>query len=149
MASATLVDGPIEAALLIASVETPAFGAVVVFAGNVRNSSRGKRVVSMEYTAYRPLAETELRRIAGEAEERCRGKCALAHRLGVVPIGEASVFVAVAAGHRAEAFDACRWAIDEIKARVPIWKRESCDDGTYWIEGEQAVLAEPPQRDND
>ncbi len=139
MAQVMLVDEPIDIAGLTRAVEADKYGAVATFAGNVRDHARGKRVVAIEYTAYRPLAQTQLERLAGEAEFKWGGTCAIAHRLGPIPIGEASVFIAYATPHRGEAFDACRWVIDTLKETVPIWKRETYEDGEVWIEGDQAI----------
>ncbi|MDR3709599.1 MAG: molybdenum cofactor biosynthesis protein MoaE [Capsulimonadaceae bacterium] len=149
MAKALLVEGPIEPVVLLTHVQSDRYGAVVIFSGNVRDFSRGKRVLAMEYTAYQPLALSELQRIASEAERRCAGACAIAHRVGPVPIGDSSVYVAAAATHRADAFDACRWAIDTIKECVPIWKRETYDDGVVWVEGDRTIAVDSPERDND
>jgi molybdopterin synthase catalytic subunit len=141
MAKAHITDKPIDEADLIRAVEAPGYGALITFAGKVRNYARGKCVVAIEYTAYTPLAQSELTRIAREAEQRTICACAIAHRLGPIPIGETSVFVAVASPHRSEAFETCRWVIDTIKTTVPLWKRETYDDNEVWIEGEQAFLA--------
>lgn len=139
MASATLSTDVLDAAALTASVEDPACGAVVTFLGTVRDHARGQQVLYLEYEAYAPLAETELKRIAEQAEERWNVRCALAHRLGRLEIGECSVAVAVAGTHRGEAFDACRWVMDTLKATVPIWKKEYFVGGAHWIEGPRAV----------
>lgn len=141
MATVILVDESLDAAGLTRAVERDEFGAVATFAGNVRNHARGKRVAAIEYTAYRPLALSEMERIAAEAEQRWGGVAAIGHRLGPIPIGEATVFIAYGYPHRAEAFDACRWIIDTLKETVPIWKRETYDDGEVWIEGDQAIPA--------
>jgi len=137
MAIALLVSQPIDSTALVRAVEGAGFGAIVTFSGNVRDFAQGKRVLAIEYSAYNVLAASELQRIADEAQARGGGACALAHRIGPIPIGEASVFIAVSSAHRAEAFDACRWAIDAIKTRVPIWKRETYDDGVVWVEGDR------------
>jgi len=137
MADAYITREAIDTICVMAKVQSSAFGALVTFAGTVRDNSLGKRVVGIEYTAYEPLALSELRRIAHQTEQSRLCACAIAHRLGPVPIGQASVFIAVASAHRQEAFEACRSAIETIKTSVPIWKRESYDDGDIWIEGEQ------------
>jgi len=141
MTEVLLVDEPLDAAGLTSSVESAQFGAVATFVGNVRDNARGKRVVAIEYSAYRPLALSEIQRIAREAETRWDGKSAIGHRLGQIPIGEASVIIAFGSAHRGEAFDACRWMIDTLKATVPIWKRETYEDDEVWIEGDQAIPA--------
>jgi molybdopterin synthase catalytic subunit len=137
MADAYITHDPIDTEALIDAVRAPGYGAVVTFAGNIRDSAKGRRVVSIEYTAYEPLALSELRRVASEAERMQDCSCTIAHRLGPIPIGQASVFIAVASPHRQEAFETCRWVIDTIKTTAPIWKRETYDDGGVWIEGEQ------------
>lgn len=129
-------------------VEASGQGAVVVFTGTVRDHAQGKRVLFLEYEGYAPLAEKELARIAQEAETRWGVAVALHHRLGRLEIGEASVVVAVAAPHRGEAFEACRWIMDTLKATVPIWKKEYFEGGAHWIEGPQSVpvgAPEPPE----
>lgn len=129
-------------------VENEGCGAVVTFAGNVRDNALGQRVLYLEYEAYAPLAHKQLLALANEAEGRWGVRCAVQHRLGRLEIGECSVAVAVASPHRAEAFDACRWLMDTLKTSVPIWKKEYFVGGAHWIEGPQAVPAasetEPP-----
>lgn len=115
----------------------PECGATVTFAGSARTSStmRGDAVVTgLEYEAYGPLALTEMRSIANEAAVRWNLHAVLlAHRVGAVEIGEEAILVRCDAPHRAEAFDACRWIVEEVKRRVPIWKREIFKDGTIWV----------------
>jgi molybdopterin synthase catalytic subunit len=129
---------------VVALVSGPAFGAVVTFFGSVRDNSRGQRVRYLEYEAYRPLAEREMERICLEAERRWSVVSAIEHRLGRVDIGEASVAIAVASAHRADAFEACRWLMDSLKADVPIWKKEYFDTGSRWIEGSDVISAGEP-----
>lgn len=129
---------PIDDAMiraLVARVTAQSDGGVVTFEGIVRNSSRGKRIRYLEYEAYPGMAEAEMAKIAATVEERwgARG-IAMIHRTGRLEIGECSVVVVVACPHRAEAFDACRFAIDTLKATVPIWKKEVAEDGAEWIE---------------
>jgi molybdopterin synthase catalytic subunit len=109
-------------------------GAVVTFVGTVRNHSQGHQIHYLEYSAYKPMAEAEMRRIAEEARERWNLPCAMAHRVGRLEIGEASIVVAVASAHRKAAFEACHWIVDEVKSRVPIWKKEVAVDGYWWVE---------------
>lgn len=109
-------------------------GAVVTFVGTVRDNSLGHSIQYLEYSAYEPMAEAEMRRIAGEVRERWNLPCAIVHRLGRLQVGEASIVVAVASPHRKEAFEACHWALDEVKTRVPIWKKEVANDGFWWVE---------------
>jgi molybdopterin synthase catalytic subunit len=121
-------------------------GAVVVFEGTVRECSAGKRVSFLEYEAYEPLALRKMQEIGNEVEHRFAiDRVAMEHRLGRVEIGETSVVVAVAAAHRAAAFDACRYAMDRLKQVVPIWKKEHFEDGAAWAEGEGQVhvVSEP------
>ncbi len=136
-----LTDAPIDLAALSERVEGPGYGAVVTFSGTVRNTARGRSVLYLEYEAYAPLAETQLARLVGEAEERWQVKCAVQHRLGRLEVGESSVGIAAAAAHRAEAFDACRWLLDTLKDTVPIWKHEYFRGGDHWVEGPNAVSA--------
>ena len=111
-------------------------GGIVTFEGTVRDNARGKRVRYLEYDAYPEMAQSELARIAEEVERRwATDRVALVHRIGRLEIGEVSVVVAVACPHRAEAFEACRYAIDTLKSTVPIWKKEVGEDGEEWVEG--------------
>ncbi len=129
-----VVDGPIDLRAVEDAVRSDAFGAVLVFAGVARNEFGGRAVESLMYEAYGEMAVAELRTIAAEAEARWPGtRVAIAHRTGLVAIGEASVVVAVGAPHRAEAYEASRYAIDALKQRAPIWKKEVYADGSAWI----------------
>src|SRR5687768_11022033 len=140
-----VTDQPLDPAPLVRFVEAPEMGAVVTFSGNVRDHNRGRRVEYLEYDAYRPMAEKQLRAIAEEAVQRWRCRIGIQHRVGRLEIGEASVLVVAACAHRGDAFDACRFAIDTLKERVPIWKREVWEGGEAWIEGErdEPVAPEP------
>lgn len=121
---------------LVGAVTSAGMGGVVTFEGVVRDNARGKQVRYLEYDAYPEMAEQELRRIATEVTSRWQTEAiAIAHRIGRLEIGECSVVVVVACPHRAEAFDACRYAIDTLKASVPIWKKEVAADGEEWVEG--------------
>jgi molybdopterin synthase catalytic subunit len=112
----------------------PECGGTALFVGTTRNHSEGQRVELLEYEAYEELAAKELERVAAAAVERHGlGAVYLAHRLGVVPVGEPSVIVAASAAHRAEAFAGCRELIDELKRLVPIWKKERWAGGGRWI----------------
>ena len=139
-----LTHEPIDLAALSRAVEASGYGAVVTFAGNVRDNARGLRVLYLEYEGYEPLAEKHLARLVAEAEGRWGVRCAVQHRLGRLEIGECSVGVAVAAPHRAEAFDACRWLMDTLKETVPIWKREFFVGGAHWVEGPSTVESDTP-----
>jgi molybdopterin synthase catalytic subunit/molybdopterin converting factor small subunit len=132
---------PLDPAPLVHFAEGAGMGAVVTFSGNVRDHNRGRRVEYLEYDAYVPMAERQLRAIGEEAAERWNCRIALHHRLGRLEIGEASVLVVTACAHRADAFEACRWAMDTLKERVPIWKREVWEGGEAWIEGERDAPA--------
>lgn len=138
-----LTHSVIDLAALSRTVEAPGSGAVVTFAGNVRDNARGQRVLHLEYEGYEPLAEKQIAQLIAEAEGRWDVTCAVQHRLGRLEIGECSVGVVVAAAHRAEAFDACRWLMDTLKETVPIWKREFFEGGVHWIEGPQTVPTKP------
>ncbi len=136
---AYLVTQPIDLDALLALAGAPACGAVSVFLGTVRDGPEEAGhggVTGIEYSAYDAMAEAELDRIVAEAGGRWPGvRLALRHRLGLVPVGEASVAIVAAAPHRAAAFAACRHAIEEIKRRVPLWKREIHADGTAaWVD---------------
>lgn len=141
MAEARIVTIPIDVAALERQAGCAEYGALCVFIGQTRNHARGRQVAYLEYDAYVPMAEKMLLRVAEEAETRWTCQVIIHHRIGRVEIGEASVAVVVGSPHRAEAFDACRYCIDTLKQEVPIWKRETCPDGTFWIEGEDAVSA--------
>ena len=129
-----LVEGPLDAAAVEAEVRTPAAGAVVVFVGTARDETRGKKVVSLFYEAYAAMAEKRLAEICEEVRAKHGAlHVALRHRIGECPVGEASVVIAASAAHRAQAFDACRAAIEEIKVSAPLWKKEHYADGSAWI----------------
>ena len=141
MAEANIVNAVMDVAAIEAKVADVANGAVCTFIGQVRRQSRGREVAYLEYNAYVPLAAKQLQRVAEEAETRWNCQVVIQHRLGRIELGEASVVVAVGSPHRAQAFEACRWCIDTLKENVPIWKREVCPDGAFWIEGEEALSA--------
>lgn len=141
--SITVTESAIAADVLARMVASPTAGAVATFAGVVRDHHAGRAVAFLEYEAYVPMAERELREIATAACGRFAIEAiAIHHRHGRLEIGDVAVAIAVSAAHRAAAFDALRFAIDTLKARVPIWKRETGPDGTYWIEGPDQVAAE-------
>ncbi len=130
-----ILSEPIDVEAVIASVSSSSAGAVDVFLGTTRDSSAGKRVLQLRYEAYVPLAIKEMERIAGEARRQWPvEEVSIVHRIGEVPVGEASVVIAVSTPHRRESFDACRYLIDELKKRVPIWKQEVYDGGASWVE---------------
>ena len=134
---AELLHSPLDAATMASGAARPDCGAVVLFAGTTRDHHQGRRVARLAYEAYEPMALAALEQLEREACGRFAiASCRIVHRLGEVPIGEASVLVAVAAAHRAAAFDACRWAMDELKRAVPIWKKEFyAEGGEEWVEG--------------
>lgn len=125
---------PIDIRELVDFVNDPAAGAIVTFVGTTRDHNDGRRVIALEYEGYQEMAEKELRRLGDEAKKRWKiQRMAIVHRLGPVQIGEASVIIAVSAAHRQDAFEACRFAIEEIKRSVPIWKKELFEGGELWI----------------
>lgn len=129
---------------LLEAVGAAQNGAVTLFLGTVRDHNRGRRVLYLEYEAYAEMAEAEMARLAEEASSRFEiTSVAVVHRTGRLEIGEASVAVAVSAPHRGAALDACRYVIDALKERVPIWKREVFEGGEVWIEGGGETRVEP------
>src|SRR5262249_28013297 len=139
-----LTHEPIAIDALLAAVAHRGAGAVVTFMGTTRNENVGRRVTRLEYEAYERMAVREMRQLAAEARRRWPlRRVAMVHRLGVVPVGEASVAIAVSAGHRREAFEACHWLIDRLKEIVPIWKKEHFRGGRVWIGPQQGG---PPMR---
>lgn len=134
---ARLTRGAIDTAGLLAGAAVPECGAITLFLGTTRDHHDGRRVERLVYEAYERMAVPALERIEREACERFEiVSCNIVHRLGEVPVTEPSVAVIVAAPHRGPAFDACRWAMDELKRSVPIWKRERYSDGGgEWVEG--------------
>jgi molybdopterin synthase catalytic subunit len=129
-----LKSTPLELGALIEQVESPARGGVACFLGTVRNQQEGRKVLRLEYSAYTPMAEAECARIVAEAEARWDCAVALAHRIGTLEVGETAVAIAAASPHREVAFAACRYVIEEVKHRLPIWKREFFEDGSVeWV----------------
>ena len=130
---------PLEPASVAGTVSTEGCGAVTTFIGLVRKHNAGREVLWLEYEAYAPLAEKSFERIAGEASERWPSvRLAVHHRIGRLAIGEASIVIVAASPHRAEAFAACRYAIERVKQISPIWKHEHFEGGDVWIEGATA-----------
>jgi molybdopterin synthase catalytic subunit len=128
---------PIDAGLLVAAVKDGEAGAVVVFDGIVRNNTRGRRTLHLDYESYEAMALSQMQALARDAQQRFGvRRVALVHRLGRLQVGETSVLIVVASAHRALAFDACRWIIDTLKKTVPIWKKEWFEDGAVWADGE-------------
>jgi molybdopterin synthase catalytic subunit len=125
---------PLDLASLLAQVQSSSRGGVACFLGTVRDHQGGRKVLHLDYLAYLPMAEAEFARIVAEAESRWQVAVAAQHRMGRLEIGEAAVAIAVASAHRDEAFVACRYVIEEVKRRVPIWKREYFADGAVeWV----------------
>ena len=115
-------------------------GAYVIFLGKVRERSRGRKVEKLVYEVYEELAIREMEAIRREAIERFGLLDMLIwHRFGELPVGEDTILVIAASPHREEAFKACAWAVDEVKHRVPVWKKEVTAEGTFWIEGDRAI----------
>jgi MoaE-MoaD fusion protein len=134
---AVLTREPIDSAKLIEQAKAAEDGAIVVFDGIVRNHSRGRRTLYLEYEAYEEMALKQMRGLAAQARERFAIRhVSIVHRLGRIEIGETSVLIVVSAAHRAAAFDANRWLIDTLKQTVPIWKKEFFADGAVWVPGE-------------
>jgi molybdopterin synthase catalytic subunit len=130
-----LTDQPLDLVAPVTEVSGPDRGGIASFLGLVRNHHEGRGVLRLEYSAYGPMAEAEAATIVTEAEARWPVRVAARHRLGLLEVGQAAVAVAAAGAHRAEAFDACRFVIEELKRRVPIRKKEFLDDGTTnWVE---------------
>lgn len=132
-----LTREPIDTAKLVAEAKCSEDGAVVVFDGIVRDNTRGRRTLYLDYEAYEEMATKQMEELARQARAQfgVRG-VTLVHRLGRLSVGETSVLIVVASAHRAQAFEACRWLIDTVKQTVPIWKRETFVDGAVWAAGE-------------
>ena len=131
----SLTNAAIDPGTVIGSVRTPTHGGIASFVGFVRDHHGGRSVVRLEYSAYAPMAEAEMERIAAEAGERWAANVSVVHRLGRLEVGEVAVAIAVSTPHRAAAFEACRYVIEELKRRVPIWKKEFFADGTVeWVD---------------
>ena len=130
-----LTSEPILLDPLIQAVLSPSRGGVATFLGMVRDHHAGRSVVELDYEAYGPMAEAESSRIVAEAESRWPVRVAVQHRVGKLVIGDTAVAIAAAGAHRDEAFEACRYVIEELKRRVPIWKRERYRDGSEaWVD---------------
>ena len=126
---------PLDVTAIAASVASDGDGAVVTFVGRVRSRSRGRDVSLLEYEAYPEMIDGVFRQIADEAHEKFAVHAiAIHHRIGTLAVGDASVVIAVAAEHRAAAFDGCKYAIDRLKHIAPIWKKEHGPDGAVWVE---------------
>jgi molybdopterin synthase catalytic subunit/molybdopterin converting factor small subunit len=134
---ASMVREKIDTQVVLTRLKQPADGAAVVFEGIVRDNTRGRRTLYLNYEAYEEMALKQMDALAEQAlHEFSIRDVAIVHRLGRLEIGETSVLIVVASGHRAAAFDACRWLIDSLKRTVPIWKKEHFEDGAVWADGE-------------
>jgi len=134
---ARIVRKAIDTAAVLASIKGGEDGAALVFEGVVRNQTRGRKTLHLNYEAYEEMALKEMQSLAEKALHQFAIRdVALVHRLGRLEIGETSVLIVVASAHRAAAFEACRWLIDTLKRTVPIWKREYFEDGAVWADGE-------------
>jgi molybdopterin synthase catalytic subunit len=128
---------PIDTQSVLSKLKHGEDGAALVFEGVVRNQTRGRKTLYLDYEAYEQMALQELESLASEALKKFQIRdVAIVHRLGRLEIGETSVLIAVASAHRGSAFDACRWIIDTLKKTVPIWKKEYFEDGAVWADGE-------------
>ena len=138
-APTAITTAPLDLNALARIVAAPGVGGIATFLGVVRDHNQGRRVEHLVYEAYEPLAERSLKRIVDEAREQWPSVAlAVHHRIGQLAIGEASVAIAAASPHRADAFAACRYAIERVKQIVPIWKHEYFEGGDVWIEGATA-----------
>ena len=136
-AHAAMGSGVIDTAAILKAMQQPEDGAVVVFEGIVRDQTRGRRTLYLDYEAYQEMALKQMEELAERALADFKIRdVAIVHRLGRLEIGETSVLIVVASAHRAAAFDACRWLIDTLKHNVPIWKKEHFEDGAVWADGE-------------
>ena len=147
MGMITITDEPLCAETITERVKGAGNGAVVTFLGSTRDSTAERKVLYLEYEAYRPMADNQLARIAGEIRERWGiSDVAIAHRLGRLEIGDISLVVAIASPHRKEAFEASAYAIDRIKQIVPIWKKEFFEGGEVWVGSQEDTLAKASGR---
>ena len=142
-----LTRNSISVELLLREVAAPECGGTCVFLGTVRSGPDDGGVTAIEYTAYEPMVEAELLRLEAEVRERWpHARAVLRHRLGTIPVGDASIAIVVAAPHRADAFDGCRYLIEGAKRRLPIWKKEWRVDGTtIWVDPTGHATAPEPR----
>ena len=129
-----IINDELDVQQVVSHVQHPGAGAIATFVGTTRDNTAGRRVLFLDYEAYRPMADRQLQRVADEMRERWDlTGVAIYHRLGKLEIGEASLVVAVSSAHRKEAFEACQYSIDRIKQIVPIWKKEFFEGGEVWV----------------
>lgn len=132
-----ILDHELPTSTVVDALKAGSDGAVCVFDGIVRNNTRGRETLYLDYEAYREMALKQMNELAEQAIEKFGVRdVALLHRLGRLQVGETSVLIVVASAHRGAAFDACRWLIDTLKKQVPIWKKETFVDGAVWADGE-------------
>ena len=137
-----IIASPISAQEVTEQVMHRNAGAVVNFIGTVREITKGRKTLYLEYEAYIPMAKAKLEQIGREIEEKWPGaKSAIVHRIGRLEIGEAAVVIATSSPHRADAYEANRYAIERIKEMVPIWKKEHWEDGELWIGNQQGTIS--------
>src|SRR5947209_11991667 len=137
VARASIVREKIDPHQIVPPMGRPEDGAIEMFDGVVRNNSRGRKTLYLEYEAYEEMALKQMEELISQALTKFPARDArIVHRLGRIEIGESSIFIAVASAHRAAAFDACRWLIDTLKKTVPVWKKEFFEDGAIWADGE-------------
>jgi molybdopterin synthase catalytic subunit len=148
MSRSEIVTDPIDAGAIVTEVQSASTGAVATFIGTVRDTDGTRSVIGLQYSAYIEMAEREMNEIVHEALAISAGAEIVAvHRIGDLSVGEVCVMIAVGHAHRAPAFDACRYLIEEIKKRVPIWKRERFADGTYeWVNACAAPVRQSADR---
>jgi molybdopterin synthase catalytic subunit len=137
MTRAAIVSEPIDTTKALAGIKRPDDGAVIVFEGIVRNNTRGRQTLYLDYQAYEEMALKQMEDLAAEALGQFQVReVAIVHRLGRLEIGETSVLIVVSSAHRGPAYEASRWLIDTLKRKVPIWKKEYFVDGAVWADGE-------------
>lgn len=140
---------PIDVAALLSEVEDDASGGVVLFLGRVRNHSAGQKVTGLAYEAFEEMASAQLQKIENEARATWPLRAiSIHHRLGDMRVGDISVAVVVASAHRTDAFAACKFVIDTLKVKVPIWKKEFREDGSFWVEGSLPTITVPADNKN-
>lgn len=132
--SIALTEDPLVTESIVRLVDSSAAGGTCVFIGTVRNATKGKTVIRLDFESYKPMAMREMEKIAEDALQKWPLiKIAIHHRIGSLGIGDIPVIIAVSAAHRAAAFEACQYCIDTLKETVPIWKKEIFEDGEVWV----------------
>ncbi|MDD5038119.1 MAG: molybdenum cofactor biosynthesis protein MoaE [Dehalococcoidales bacterium] len=131
-----ITDKPISPEIVVNKVKTDSSGCVLAYIGLIREHSRGKAVLAVEYNDPQGIAESRLRQVVGEVRQQWQiDKIAICHRVGKLKVGDINITVAVASGHRQEAFAACQYVIDQFKQIMPTQKKETYQDGSIWVEG--------------